>query len=105
MNIFKGFWKEWSPFFKKNYWHSTNTLEWFAFTTKLAIIIPGLLWAKQWWWLYIFAEFSAFSLIITSIKKKLPTIIYFNVMWVILATMQILKHFYPHIFKIIGIGN
>ena len=101
--IFKNFIKEFKPFFKLHYWSYTNFIEWFGFTIKLGIIIPGLIWGKQWWWLYIFAEYSAISLIWSSIKKKLPTIIYFNVMWTILATIQILKHFYPHMFSFMGV--
>ena len=102
--MFKGFIQEFSPLFKKKYWSYINFVEWFGFTTKIVIIVPGLIWNKQWWWLYIFAEYSALSLIWTSIKKKLPTIIYFNCCWVLLATIQILKHFYPHIFNFIGVN-
>jgi hypothetical protein len=61
--------------------------------TKIAIIFPGLLLGKQWWWLYIFAIISSVALIWSSTKKTLPTIILFNVLWVILASASIIKHF------------
>jgi hypothetical protein len=79
--------------FDKNYWNKVNAIEFWAFSTKLSIIIPGLLFGKQWWWLYIFAIISSLALIFTSTIKTLPTIIYFNITWVILATTAILKHF------------
>jgi hypothetical protein len=79
--------------FTKSYWNKTNIIEFWAFSTKLMIIIPGLLFGRQWWWLYIFALASSVSLIWTSTIKTLPTIIYFNVAWTILATTAIVKHF------------
>lgn len=75
------------------YWNRPNTVEALGFTTKLAIIFPGLLFGKQWWWLYIFAIASSIALIWSSTKKTLPTIILFNVAWIILASLAILKHF------------
>jgi len=77
----------------REYWNRPNIVEAWGFTTKIAIIFPGLLFNKQWWWLYIFAIISSISLIWSSTKKTLPTIILFNVAWVILATTAIAKHF------------
>jgi hypothetical protein len=78
---------------EKSYWNKVNIIEFWAFSTKLAIIFPGLLLGRQWWWLYIFAWLSSVTLILTSTIKTLPTIIYFNVGWTILATIALLKHF------------
>jgi hypothetical protein len=75
------------------YWNKPNTVEFWAFTTKLSIIFPGLIFGKQWWWLYIFALVSSLLLIWSSTKKTLPTIILFNIGWSILAITAILKHF------------
>jgi len=80
-------------FFTRKYWSRVNIVEAWAFGTKLSIIIPGLLFDKQWWWLYIFALISSLALILTSTIKTLPTIIWFNVAWVLLATTAIIKHF------------
>lgn len=79
--------------FTKSYWNKVNTIEFWAFSTKLCIIVPGLLFGKQWWWLYIFALASSLALIFTSTVKTLPTIIYFNIAWSILAITAITKHF------------
>lgn len=78
----------------RSYWTKVNTVEALGFATKIAIIFPGLLFDKQFWWLYIFAIISSVSLIWTSTRKTLPTIILFNVMWIILASLSILKHFW-----------
>lgn len=79
--------------FLKSYWNKTNIIEFWAFSTKLAIIFPGLLFGVQFWWLYVFALVSSLALILTSTVKTLPTIIYFNVGWSILAIGAITKHF------------
>lgn len=78
----------------KTYWTKVNTVEAWGFATKIAIIFPGLLFGKQFWWLYIFAIASSVALIWTSTHKTLPTIILFNVAWVVLASLSILKHFW-----------
>lgn len=77
----------------KGYWSRVNAVEAWGFATKIGIIFPGLLFGYQWWWLYIFAIISSLSLIWTSTEKTLPTIIIFNVLWVILASLSIAKHF------------
>jgi hypothetical protein len=76
----------------RSYWTKANTVEFFAFMTKLLIIFPGLLFGKQWWWLYIFALVSSISLVWSSTIKTLPTIILFNIGWSMLAFTAILKY-------------
>ena len=78
---------------RKNYWNKTNIIEFWAFSTKLIIIFPGLLFGVQLWWLYVFALVSSLTLVLTSTIKTLPTIIYFNIGWTILASIAIAKHF------------
>ena len=77
----------------KKYWTKANLVEAWGFGTKLTIIIPGLIFGYQWWWLYIFALVSSIALIWSSTVKTLPTIILFNVVWVLLAVTAIAKHF------------
>ncbi len=77
----------------KKYWNKPNTVEFFAFMTKITIIFPGLLLGRQFWWLYIFALISSLALIWSSTVKTLPTIIWFNILWSLLAILSILKHF------------
>ena len=77
----------------RDYWNKANTVEFLAFGAKLVIIIPGLLFGLQWWWLYIFAFATSASLVWTSTVKTLPTIILFNIAWMVLASTAILDHF------------
>lgn len=76
----------------KEYWNRPNTVEFFAFVVKAAIIIPGLLFDIQWWWLYLFALATSFMLIWSSTVKTLPTLIWFNILWVFLAIAAIIKN-------------
>lgn len=77
----------------REYWNKPNTVEFIAFVIKAIIIIPGLLFDTQIWWLYVFALLSSFSLIWSSTVKTIPTLIWFNILWSILAIVAIAKHF------------
>lgn len=76
----------------KEYWNLPNTVEFVAFMTKAAIIIPGLLFNTQIWWLYIIALLTSASLIWSSTVKTLPTLIWFNFIWSGLAIAAIIKY-------------
>ena len=77
---------------KKEYWNKPNTVEFVAFMTKAAIIIPGLLFDIQIWWLYVIALITSLSLIWSSTVKTLPTLIWFNMIWSALAIAAIIKY-------------
>jgi hypothetical protein len=77
----------------RDYWNLPNTVEFVAFMAKAVIIIPGLLFETQIWWLYIIALVTSLSLIWSSTVKTLPTLIWFNILWSFLATAAIVKHF------------
>ena len=79
--------------FTKEYWDTANTVEFICFMNKLIIIIPGLLFGVQWWWLYIIAAVTSGGLVWSSTVKTLPTIILFNIFWFILAVTAITIHF------------
>jgi len=89
--------KEWLVALKtmtnRDYWNLPNTVEFIAFMAKAVIIIPGLLFETQIWWLYIIALVTSLSLIWSSTVKTLPTLIWFNILWSFLATAAIVKHF------------
>jgi hypothetical protein len=76
----------------KQYWNKANTVEFFAFLAKAIIIIPGLLFEYQIWWLYIFAVISSLGLIWSSTVKTIPTLIWFNILWTVLGTVAIIKY-------------
>lgn len=77
----------------KKYWTKANTVEFFAFVVKGIIIIPGLLFDISIWWLYIFALISSLGLVWSSTVKTIPTLVWFNILWSLLAIIFILKHF------------
>ena len=77
----------------KKYWTRANTVEFFAFVAKAAIIIPGLIFDVNIWWFYIFALVSSLGLIWSSTVKTIPTLIWFNILWSTLAIAYIAKHF------------
>jgi hypothetical protein len=89
----KEIWKVSQQLGTRAYWTRVNIIEFWAFSTKLIIIFPGLLFGVQFWWLYVFALISSLTLVLTSTLKTLPTIIYFNIGWTILASIAIAKHF------------
>jgi hypothetical protein len=78
---------------KKEYWTTANTVEFFAFVAKAAIIIPGLLFDLSVWWFYIFALVSSLGLIWSSTVKTIPTLIWFNILWSVLAIVYLIKYF------------
>jgi hypothetical protein len=77
----------------KKYWNRANTVEFFAFVAKAMIILPGLLFDISVWWFYIFALVSSLGLIWSSTVKTIPTLIWFNILWSILAILYIAKYF------------
>jgi hypothetical protein len=79
--------------FDRAYWTKANTVEFFAFLVKAAIIIPGLLFGIELWWLYIAALATSVSLVWSSTVKTIPTLIWFNIVWSFLATIKLAMHF------------
>jgi len=75
----------------KEYWTKANIFEFVAFVVKAVIIVPGLLFDIQFWWLYIFAVVSSLMLIWSSTVKTIPTLIWFNILWVVLAVAAIIR--------------
>jgi hypothetical protein len=78
----------------KSYWNKENTVEFFAFVVKALIIVPGLVFGIQIWWLYIFALISSLMLIWSSTVKTIPTLIWFNIVWSGLAILFLVKFFF-----------
>lgn len=77
----------------QEYWTKANLVEFIAFIIKAAIIIPGLLFDISIWWFYILALLSSLGLIWSSTVKTIPTLIWFNILWSILAIVYMLKYF------------
>ena len=76
----------------KLYWTNYNTIEFAAWMAKAAIIVPGLVFGKEIWWLHFLTLVTSSLLIWASMRKSLPTLIVFNTLWIVISLTIILKH-------------
>jgi hypothetical protein len=78
--------------FTREYWKPYNIVEAASWFAKAIIIIPGLVFGIQIWWLYFFALLTSLTLIWASNEKLLPTLVGFNTLWVWLAVAVIVQN-------------
>jgi hypothetical protein len=78
--------------FTKDYWTDYNTVEFLSWAAKAVIIIPGLIFGIQIWWLYFFTLSTSLTLIWASEKKLLPTLVGFNTIWAWISCMVLAQH-------------
>ena len=78
--------------FTRAYWTNYNTVEFVSWVAKAIIIIPGLVFGIQLWWLYFLTLATSLTLIWASNRKFLPTLVGFNTMWVWLSLMVLSQH-------------
>jgi hypothetical protein len=78
--------------FTKEYWTDYNTVEFISWTAKAIIIIPGLIFGIQVWWLYFLTLGTSITLIWASNKKLLPTLVGFNTLWTWISIMVLTQH-------------
>lgn len=78
--------------FTREYWTDYNIVEFASWAAKAIIIVPGLIFGIQIWWLYFLTLFTSLTLIWASNKKLLPTLIGFNTIWVWISCMVLAKH-------------
>ena len=78
--------------FTKEYRIDYNTVEFLSWTAKAIIIIPGLIFGIQIWWLYFFTLATSLTLIWASEKKLLPTLVGFNTLWAWISCMVLAQH-------------
>lgn len=76
----------------KKYWTDYNIIEALSWTAKAIIIVPGLIFGIQIWWLYFFALMTSMSLIWASNKKLLPTLVAFNTVWITISCIVIVQN-------------
>lgn len=81
-----------SMWFTREYWTDYNIVEFVSWVAKAIIIIPGLIFGIQLWWLYFLTLITSLTLIWASNKKFLPTLVGFNTMWAWLSLMVIAQH-------------
>jgi hypothetical protein len=78
--------------FTRSYWTDYNIVEFASWFCKAIIIIPGLIFGIQLWWLYFLTLATSLTLIWASNKKLLPTLVAFNTMWAWLSLMVLAQH-------------
>ena len=76
----------------KEYWTDYNTIEFTAWMTKALIIVPGLVFGIELWYMHFFTLLTSSLLIWASMRKSLPTLILFNTIWIMISLTIILKH-------------
>lgn len=81
-----------SMWFTKEYWTNYNTVEFLSWAAKAVIIIPGLIFGIQIWWLYFLTLGTSLTLIWASNKKLLPTLVGFNTIWAWISCMVLAQH-------------
>ena len=80
--------------FTKEYWTDYNTVEFASWAAKAVIIVPGLIFGIQIWWLYFLTLATSLTLIWASNKKLLPTLVGFNTLWVWISCMVLAQHLF-----------
>ena len=78
--------------FTKEYWTDYNIVEAASWLTKAIIIVPGLIFGIQIWWLFFLTLVTSLTLIWASNKKLLPTLVGFNTLWVWISCMVLTQH-------------
>jgi hypothetical protein len=76
----------------KKYWTNYNIIELAAWMAKAVIIVPGLIFGIELWYMHFLTLLTSSLLIWASMKKDLPTLIIFNTLWVIISTTVIVKN-------------
>lgn len=78
--------------FTREYWTDYNIVEALSWLTKAIIIVPGLIFGVQIWWLFFFTLLTSLTLIWASNRKLLPTLVGFNTLWVWISCMVLAQH-------------
>jgi hypothetical protein len=82
-------------FLDKNYWTDYNSIEFAAWFAKAIIIIPGLVFGIELWYLHFLTLLTSSLLIWASMRKDLPTLIAFNTIWICISLTIIIRHLIP----------
>jgi len=89
---FKEIKKCYSLWFTRSYWTDYNIIEFASWFTKAIIIVPGLIFGVQIWWLFFLTLLTSLTLIWASNKKLLPTLVAFNSLWVWISCMVLIQN-------------
>jgi len=76
----------------REYWTDYNIIEFSAWMAKAIIIVPGLLFGVELWYMHFLTLLTSSLLIWASMKKSLPTLILFNTIWLAISLTIIIKN-------------
>ena len=79
-------------YLNRDYWTNYNIIEFASWMAKAIIIIPGLVFGIELWYMHFITLCTSSLLIWASMKKSLPTLILFNSIWICISLTIILKH-------------
>lgn len=82
-------------FLLKSYWTDYNTIEFAAWFAKAIIIIPGLVFGVELWYMHFLTLLTSSLLIWASMRKDLPTLIAFNTIWICISLTILVRHLIP----------
>jgi len=88
----KKIFKRYKMFLDKTYWTDYNMIEFFAWMAKAIIIVPGLIFGIELWYMHFLTLLTSSLLIWASMKKDLPTLIAFNTIWICISLTILVKH-------------
>jgi hypothetical protein len=79
-------------FKSREYWINYNTIEFASWMAKAIIIVPGLIFGIELWYMHFLTLLTSSLLIWASMRKSLPTLILFNTIWIVISLTIILRH-------------
>ena len=82
-------------FLDKSYWIDYNVIEFFAWMAKAIIIVPGLIFGIELWYMHFLTLLTSSLLIWASMRKDLPTLILFNTIWICISLTILVRHLIP----------
>jgi hypothetical protein len=82
-----------SQWLTKSYWTNYNIVEAISWVAKAVVIVPGLIFGIEVWWVYIITLITSATLIWASNKKLLPTLVAFNTLWIWISCMVLAQRF------------
>jgi hypothetical protein len=91
----KKIFKRYSMFLDRSYWTDYNTIEFCAWLAKAIIIIPGLVFGVELWYMHFLTLLTSSLLIWASMRKDLPTLIAFNTIWICISLTILVRHLIP----------
>ena len=82
-------------YLKKEYWTDYNTIEFCSWMAKAIIIVPGLVFGIELWYMHFLTLLTSSALIWASMRKSLPTLILFNTIWICISLTIIIRNLFP----------